>query len=280
MSNAGHASRSHDARARRPSYAHGLMATRSIVTSQPDVACDVCERRLLRGEQPEVFLSAGQPRIVCELCAPRAAHQGWTRSSDEHALGAAPLRTRRARGLFERLRQTRRGESEEPSSGSADPQFDVEGAPLDGLPQSYEFLGADAAARAPSNAQSHEPSTRPVAARVVSDEQPRTPALRGGGPLHEAIDVFNTGEYPRRVASLTRSLGAPEVSVRPGEAVASSVVIVIAWELCWYTYEVDLDDMQGAQARAIAQGTELAELRSEDRLANALADERGSLELS
>jgi hypothetical protein len=92
--------------------------------------------------------------------------------------------------------------------------------------------------------------------------------------------VFNRGEYPRRVASLTRSLGTPEVSVRPGEAVASSVVIVLAWELCWYTYEVDLDDMQGAQARAIAQGTELAELRSEDRLANAVADERGSLTLS
>jgi hypothetical protein len=57
-------------------------------------------------------------------------------------------------------------------------------------------------------------------------------------------------------------------------------VIVLAWELCWYSYEVDLDDMQGAQARAIAQGTELAELRSEDRLANAVADERGSLTLS
>lgn len=256
------------------------MATRSIVTSQPDVACDVCERRLLRGEQPEVFLSGGQQRIVCELCAPRAAHQGWTRSSDEHALSVSPLRTRRARGLFERLRQSRRGESEAPSTDSADPQFDADGAPLNGLPKSYEFLSADAAADAPAYAESHEPSTRPVAARVVSDEQRRSPVPRGGGPLDQAIDVFNAGEYTRRVASLTRSLGAPEVSVRPGEAVASSVVIVIAWELCWYTFEVDLDDMQGAQARSIAQGTELAELRSEDRLANALADERGSLALS
>jgi len=57
-------------------------------------------------------------------------------------------------------------------------------------------------------------------------------------------------------------------------------VIVVAWELCWYTYEVDLDDMQGAAARVIAQGTELAELGSQDRLANALADERGALALS
>ena len=57
--------------------------------------------------------------------------------------------------------------------------------------------------------------------------------------------MFNASEYPRRVAGLARSLGAPEVSVRAGEAVASSIVIVVAWELCWYRYEVDLDDMQG-----------------------------------
>jgi hypothetical protein len=272
------ARRERDAPACPPSYAHGLMATRSIVTSQPDVACDVCERRLLRGEQPEVFLAAGQPRIVCELCAPRAAHQGWTRSTDEHALSAAPLRTRRARGLFERLRQTRRGESEEPSVG-ADVQFDAEGTPFDGLPQSYDFLSADETAAAQASRESHQASTRPVAARIAFDDPEHSPGP-GGGPLQQAIEVFNAGSYPRRVASLTRSLGAPEVSVRPGEAVASSVVIVIAWELCWYTYEVDLDDMQGAQARAIAQGTELAELRSEDRLANALADERGVLALS
>ncbi len=96
--------------------------------------------------------------------------------------------------------------------------------------------------------------------------QRRSGPVRYDGPLQQAVDVFNTGEYPRRVASLTRSLGAPEVTVREGEAVASSVVIVLAWELCWYTYEVDLDDLQGLQARAIAQGTELTELGPEDRL--------------
>lgn len=254
------------------------MAPRTIVTSQPDVACDVCERRLLRGEQPDVFLDAGQPRMVCELCAPRAAHQGWQRSSDEHALSAAPLRTRRARGLFERFRQTRRGASQAPRSG--DGQFAADRVPFDRPPQSYDFLGVEEAADASAYANPQEPSARPVAAQIVSEQQRRSPGAVGAGPLQQAIAVFNAGAYPRRVASLTRSLGAPEISVRPGEAVASSIVIVIAWELCWYTYEVDLDDMQGAQARAIAQGTELAELRSEDRLANALADERGSLALS
>ena len=72
--------------------------------------------------------------------------------------------------------------------------------------------------------------------------------------------------------------------MRAGEAVASAIIIVIAWELCWYTYEVDLDDrskigQQGVLARAIAQGTELSELGPQDRLANAVADERGALTL-
>src|ERR1700693_922150 len=80
------------------------MATRSIVTSQPDVACDVCERRLLRGELSEVFLAAGTPRTVCELCAPRAAHEGWLRGSEHEPLVIPAPRPRRGRSLFERLR--------------------------------------------------------------------------------------------------------------------------------------------------------------------------------
>jgi hypothetical protein len=240
------------------------MATRSIVTSQPDVACDVCERRLLRGEQPDLFLDAGQPRIACELCAPRAAHQGWKRGSADHAASAVPLRTRRARGLFERLRATRQTASATAPRSAREAYAPVraeEPEPLDFL--TAESIAGESAASAIDGATD--------AAHVEADAS--------AAPLLQAIAVFNAGEYPRRVASLTRSLGTPEVSVRPGEAVASSVVIVIAWELCWYTYEVDLDDMQGPQSQAIAQGTELSELGPQDRLANALADERGSLAL-
>jgi hypothetical protein len=233
------------------------MSTRTIVTSQPDVACDVCERRLLRGEQPDIFLAAGQPRTVCELCAPRAAHQGWKRDSEQHGLGTAPLRTGRGRSLLGRLRQARRTGAEAPSTSSAINAYEEDGGP-------YDFLDrAVAGGPVPSAENAAAPP-----APLVSD-----------GPLQQAVDVFNVSEYPRRVASLTRSLGAPEVTVRPGEAVASSIVIVLAWELCWYTYEVDLDDLQGASARSLAQGTELAELGAEDRLANALADERGALAL-
>jgi hypothetical protein len=247
------------------------MATRSIVTSQPDVECAVCERRLLRGEQPDLFLDAGQPRMVCELCAPRAAHQGWKRGSAELTAGAATLRTRRGRGLFERLRGTRQ-------SGAATPaplgeQRDSYARRQDDASDPYDFLTVDPIAG----------SASAVGVPASAIDAPEGEAQAGtdlaAGPLAEAIAVFNAGEYPRRVASLTRSLGAPEVSVRPGEAVASSIVIVLAWELCWYTYEVDLDDMQGPESRAIAQGTELSELGPQDRLANAVADARGLLAL-
>ena len=74
------------------------MTTRSIVTSQPDVECDVCERRLLRGEQPDHFIAAGRRRIVCELCAPRAAHEGWMRETDATPLTLPPMRPRRLAG--------------------------------------------------------------------------------------------------------------------------------------------------------------------------------------
>jgi hypothetical protein len=242
------------------------MSTRTIVTSQPDVACDVCERRLLRGEQPDIFLAAGQPRTVCELCAPRAAHQGWKRDSDQHALGSAPLRAGRGRSLLGRLRQSRRTGAETPSSSAVAGSYEQETG-------TYDFLDRDAVASDAALSGAQE-----APAYAGAGALPLAPPVNDG-PLQHAVDAFNASEYPRRVASLTRSLGAPEVTVRPGEAVASSVVIVLAWELCWYTYEVDLDDLQGTAARSLAQGTELSELGSEDRLANAFADERGALAL-
>jgi hypothetical protein len=186
-------------------------------------------------------------------------------------LRPAPLRTGRGRNLFERLRQVGRSAAVEPA-----PAGEWRGSERE--PQHYDFFdGAGAEAGSHAELGQHAPRERAQAAHAAPpalDESARAPA---DGPLENALAVFNAGEYPRRVASLTRSLGVPEVTVRPGVAVASSIVIVVAWELCWYTYEVDLDDMQGPEARALAQGTELSELGEEDRLANAHADERGAL---
>jgi hypothetical protein len=94
-----------------------------------------------------------------------------------------------------------------------------------------------------------------------------------------AIEAFNMSEHPRTVAGVARSLGLPIVAVRPSESRSSIVEVVVAWELCWYRYEVDLaDELQSV--RVCAQGTELEELAPEERHPNAVADEYGSLALA
>jgi hypothetical protein len=234
------------------------MSTRTIVTSQPDVACDVCERRLLRGEQHEVFLAAGRPRTVCELCAPRATHEGWLRESDGRSVSQPPLRTRRGRNLFGRLRQATRLEDASPEPAGA-------GEPYAGEPEPYDFLGGDGGAAA-------KVGPAPL------DGGSQAPEDDASAPLDRAIEAFNVSEGPRRVASLTRSLGTPSVNIRADEDLGV-VMIVVAWELCWYRYRVDFDE-QAFHVSVTAQGTELEELARADRLANAAADELGALSLT
>ncbi|HUB74781.1 MAG TPA: hypothetical protein VL979_12200 [Solirubrobacteraceae bacterium] len=279
------------------------MATRTIVTSQPDVACDVCARRLLRGEQPDVFVGAGRRRIVCELCAPRAAHAGWQRETDAQSLTLAPLRPRRGRGLFERLPAAFRArppvasaaapvaEAAQAAVGSYDDaaiEASYAGSPFDQLARSAAAVAAPGAEPADEQPTADHPAgeqiavaTRPTAPAQppVAQSETQAHAERVAEYLQQALAAFNASAFPRRVAGVARSLGAPEVSVRSAEHLASVVVIVVAWELCWYRYEVDLSE-GGSEAQLSAQGTELAQLAREDRLANALAVESGQLALA
>ena len=284
------------------------MATRTIVTSQPDVACEVCERRLLRGEQPDVFLAAGRRRIVCELCAPRAAHEGWLRETDSESVTLPPLRPRRGRSLFDRLpvpfrvRQVgaSKGAPEAAQAGRQAPGVAAVAAQVDGNGQeSYELFGdytrtgVEPVAAARNRADATEQGSLPPAGTELLDQGPsdddsslaELEPIAGDAPeahsryVEQAIVVFNASEFPRRVAGVARSLGAPEVNIRSAEHLDSVVSIVVAWELCWYRYEVDLSEPV-AVAQAIAQGTELSELAREDRLANAAASESGQLLLA
>lgn len=286
------------------------MATRAIVTSHPVVACDICGRRLLRGESPDVFLAAGQRRIVCELCVPRAAAEGWLREADNHAAGVRPSRSRRTGSLLGRLRQLREPAErplrrERPAAellGAEDREISDEGLYdfLEGgsiersQPRTPElYIGSvEAGGAAPGewsselhNAVDGEPFADQ--GEVGRTEVGRTEHVPAGGPAQpattsgdlkvaRALEVFNAGEQPRRVAGVARSLGAPTVTVRALQESGSTVAIVVAWELCWYRYEVDLGD-EAAGSQLVAQGMELDELPDEDRLANAAADERGEL---
>jgi hypothetical protein len=266
-----------------------IMTTRAIITSQPDVACDVCERRLLRGEQSDVFLAAGQRRTVCELCAPRAVHEGWRREADGDALTLAPPRPRRGRNLFERLPVPFRVRGVgRPASATVEleeelayePELEPEEAVEHDLapdelrpassapePQPYDFLGGLEIVEGKPGEMDH-PS--PVRA---------SPTRRAGvaSAPERAIEVFNASEFPRRIAGIARSLGAPAVNVcQVVDTVGETVSIVVAWELCWYRYEVDLDELAPA-ARLATQGTELEELARGERVANTPVDETGLL---
>ncbi len=239
------------------------MAARTIVTSHPDVECDVCGRRLLRGEQPDVFLGGGQRRMVCELCTTRATHEGWRRETEAHPGGPRADRSQRGRSLLRKLRQLR--EPVEPvragsvdvddptESGGAGAGIDAEWAAVDeewGAPE--EVVGAIEYAVDP-----------PAADQTDAD-------------VERALAVFNLGEHPRRLAGVARALGAP--TVRATQLQGANVTIVVAWALCWYRYEIDpQDETRGAWLAA--EGMELEELTAEDRIANAVVDERGELSL-
>ena len=84
-------------------------------------------------------------------------------------------------------------------------------------------------------------------------------------------------ERGESTAGIARSLGAPAVNVcQVEDTVGETVSIVVAWELCWYRYEVDLD-VQAPVARLATQGTELEELARGERAANTPVDETGLL---
>lgn len=271
------------------------MATRAIVTSHPVVACDVCGRRLLRGENPDVFLSGGQRRTVCELCVPRASAEGWLREADNHALSARPGRSRRTVSLLGRLRQLREP-AQRPLRREGSPLAARPGSELaeDGL---YDFLEGAQSERARDrtgelyvdSVEAGEPVEGDwIAAAESADGSVLDGAVAADGEggahsvtsgdlkMERALEVFNAGDPPRRVAGVSRSLGAPSVTVRPLEESGSTVAIVVAWELCWYRYEVDLGD-EAAGPLLVAQGLELDELPEEDRLANASSNDRGEL---
>src|SRR3954447_11340755 len=84
------------------------MTPRQIATNQATLNCDVCGRTLLRGETPAVFLAGGSRRNVCELCTPRAAHEGWIREGVAAEELAGRQRGSERRGwLLSRLRSRR-----------------------------------------------------------------------------------------------------------------------------------------------------------------------------
>jgi hypothetical protein len=259
------------------------VSTRSIRTSTATAACDVCGRTLLRGERAEIYLSGGTRRSVCELCTSRALHGGWVREGEVPAYDESSARPDRRRSLFGRRRHRReRREGRDPvPEVEAVPETDVD---LDQEPQAAPAPRPQSAApRVKASSPSWPaPVSRAVGRLGVTGREPRHVRAVPTSIEHKissAVSLFNDSEHPRTVAGIGRSLGLADVSVHPSDANGSIVDVVVSWELCWYRYEVDLSD-EVPIVRVAGQGYELSELSEIERQNNAVADERGRLDLN
>jgi hypothetical protein len=94
--------------------------------------------------------------------------------------------------------------------------------------------------------------------------------------VERALELFNASEHPRKIAGIARSLGAPWVTAVPASGSPSEVTIVVAWELSWYRYRVDLGDADEPVA-LLDKGLELAEIDAGLRVWNGVADDHGRL---
>lgn len=269
------------------------LTRKSISTNPAVVTCDVCGRTLLRGEHHDVFISGGQRRSVCELCTGRAVHEGWIREGLDDVVARKRDRGgRRGPSLLSRMR-TRR----EPPPGQreltpdelpyARPRRNVERIEED------VYLEDDVAPRErvePAHAEFFDaPEPEPVAppAPAPAQGEPLDHTLYESRSVHgvptnadlkvvRAMELFNQSPQIRTVSGVARSLGPPIVSARPSRTEGSVVTIVVAWELSWYRFEVDLGN-EAAGVRVAAQGSELSELDTIDQTPNAAADDGGRL---
>jgi len=227
------------------------------------VSCDVCGRTILKGERAEWYLAPGGHRHqVCDLCATRAQHHGWIRESGAGDLPARVPRNEPRRGVMGRLRKRR------PSGRPAED----EGRPPEREPMFGPGNGTEPDERpAEEAAPPPRPRSRPQSPRHVR-AVPTTAEVK----VERALELFNGSGHQRTVAGLARTLGQPWVSALPDPAQASAVSLLVAWELSWYRYRVDLGD-ENDPVEMLEKGEELDQIDESLRSWNAALDTEGRL---
>jgi hypothetical protein len=234
------------------------------------VSCDVCGRTILKGERAESYLApGGHRRQVCDLCAVRAQHHGWIRESGAGDLPARVPRNEPRRGVLGRLRKRR------PAPGPLEDEAR--------LAEQEAMYGGDG----------NGVRLQPGSAQEPLDEPPPTPPprtrTRPQAPRHvravpttaeakveRALELFNGSGHQRTVAGLARTLGKPWVSALPDPNQASAVTVLVAWELSWYRYRVDLGD-EADPVMMLDKGEEIDQLDEPLRAWNAGLDADGRL---
>ena len=229
---------------------------KELKTDEEARSCDVCGRTILKGEKTEPYLApGGRRRTVCELCIPRADHEGWIRESAHGDIPATRARPAQRRSFVGRLRGMFDGDERPPAT------VDEEEPPV-----------FDDDEPAPREREPVRPrrETRREARHIRA--VPTTAEVK----VERALELFNASDHPRTIAGIARTLGTPWVHASPDADQPSEVTIVVAWELSWYRYRVELGDEQ-EPILLLEKGDELAELEEPLREWNAIADDGGRL---
>jgi predicted Fe-S protein YdhL (DUF1289 family) len=226
------------------------------------VSCDVCGRTILKGERAEWYLApGGHRRQVCDLCAHRAQAHGWIRESGAGDLPARVPRNEPRRGVLGRLRKRRPAEDQ----ARLAEQEAMYGAGNGAEPEEYPVEESEPAPPPPEP----RPRTRPQTPRHVR-AVPTTAEVK----VERALELFNGSNHQRTVAGLARTLGPPWVSALPDPNQASAVSVLVAWELSWYRYRVDLGD-EADPVMMLDKGEELDQIEEPFRAWNAGLDPDG-----
>jgi hypothetical protein len=252
--------------------------------------CAVCGRTILDGEQVHSFVSADGRHEVCPLCEGRTAELGWLPADQEGAEDKLRAASARKPGffarLFERPERPERPATDEPVADLPPPASAAHELETERYDVEAEWAVEDGDAPAPSGDSAELPAPEAAAAPVPDPAAPRVPlpdpAGRGMRPrrlqpdlspasrFERAINRFNGSDAGRTVAGLTRTLGAPSVSVGDLAGTADEVRVTCAWELTWYQWGVDLGD-ELRPVYELKKGFEVEEIDSAARQWNASA---------
>src|SRR5437764_60616 len=179
---------------------------KELKTDEEPVACDVCGRTILKGERTEPYLApGGRRKTVCELCIPRADHEGWIRESAHADLPATPRRPPR-RSFVGRVREALAG------NGAAETtETDAEPAPDEGSQQAPSPRERQEPAPPPRRRESRHiravPTTKEVKIGRRGRERRREADRRD--EKRDASQVEDDDDLPRRTIRDRRNRRAP-----------------------------------------------------------------------